>query len=151
MIKLVRTDSAQKHFCELTAKLENELRIRDGDASVHLAKLNQVNGLNRVLVAYENELPVGCGAIRPYTARKAEIKRMYVEPKSRGRGIATLMLTGLEQWAVELGYRECVLETGKNQPEAIALYEKSGYRAIPNFGKYKGEPNSVCFAKTISL
>jgi putative acetyltransferase len=59
------------------------------------------------------------------------------------------VLSELESWAAELGYPKCVLETGKRQPEAIALYEKQGYQRIPNYGQYIGVENSVCFEKVL--
>jgi GNAT superfamily N-acetyltransferase len=74
---------------------------------------------------------------------------MYTVPAFRGQGIAAAVLNALEQWAAELSYESCVLETGKRQPEAIALYKKSGYIIIPNYGQYAGVENSVCFRKTL--
>lgn len=74
---------------------------------------------------------------------------MYVTPEGRGKGVATKILAELESWAAELGYRYCILETGKRQPEAIALYKKMGYRIIKNYGPYAGVENSVCFEKRI--
>jgi putative acetyltransferase len=79
-----------------------------------------------------------------------EVKRMYTKPESRGRGIATTVLRELEAWAREMSYVRCVLETGKRQPEALALYRKNGYRIMPNFGQYEGKDNSVCFEKTLA-
>jgi len=67
----------------------------------------------------------------------------------RGRGIAQMALAELEKWAAELGYKKCILETGKRQPEAIRLYEKSGYKIIPNYGEYLNIENSVCFEKEL--
>ena len=64
-------------------------------------------------------------------------------------GIATQILTELEKWATELSFKKCVLETGKKQPEAIALYIKNGYKIIPNYGQYEGVENSVCFEKLL--
>ena len=78
-----------------------------------------------------------------------EIKRMYVLPGKRGSGIATKVLSELEQWAGELSFARCVLETGLKQPEAIALYKKNGYLLIPNYGQYAGKENSVCFEKVL--
>ena len=78
-----------------------------------------------------------------------EIKRMYVPPEKRGSGIASKVLSELERWAGELSSLRCVLETGKKQPEAIALYTKSGYTRIPNYGQYIGKDNSVCFEKML--
>jgi GNAT superfamily N-acetyltransferase len=74
---------------------------------------------------------------------------MYTRPDSRGKGIASLVLAELERWAGELSYERCMLETGKRQPEAIALYKRRGYGIIPNYGQYVGVENSVCFAKEL--
>jgi GNAT superfamily N-acetyltransferase len=78
-----------------------------------------------------------------------EVKRMYVVPAARGRGLARTMLAHLERTAAEAGADVVVLETGLRQPEAIALYESSGYRPIPGFGHYRGAPLSRCFAKPL--
>jgi len=70
-------------------------------------------------------------------------------PESRGKGAASRVLTELERWANELLYKKCILETGKKQPEAIALYKKNGYKLIPNYGQYAEIENSVCFEKVV--
>jgi GNAT superfamily N-acetyltransferase len=74
---------------------------------------------------------------------------MYVLTSSRGRGTATSILTELEQWARELYFGKCILETGKKQSEAIGLYKKNGYTLIPNWGQYEGIENSLCFEKVL--
>ena len=74
---------------------------------------------------------------------------MFVSTENRGKGIAGKILDGLEAWAKELNFQECILETGFKQPEAIALYKKSGYEVIPNYGQYAGVVNSVCMRKRI--
>lgn len=74
---------------------------------------------------------------------------MFTPPEHRGKGIAVKVLAELEKWAAELGYKKCILETGKAQPEAIALYTKCGYEIIPNYGQYAGVENSVCFEKSV--
>jgi GNAT superfamily N-acetyltransferase len=102
-----------------------------------------------VVVAYEDMQAVGCGAIKEFAPGVMEVKRMYTLPAYRGKGIAAKVLGALEGWAAELGCEKCVLETGKRQPEAIALYEKSGYQMIPNYGQYVGVENSVCFEKKV--
>jgi GNAT superfamily N-acetyltransferase len=79
-----------------------------------------------------------------------EVKRMFVVLNHRGKGFAQRILTELEQWAIQLSYKKCVLETGKKQPEAIALYQKCGYTQIENYGQYAGIENSLCFEKTIN-
>lgn len=80
----------------------------------------------------------------------AEVKRMYVDPAHRGRGLARTMLAHLERDAAAYGADVVVLESGLRQPEALALYASSGYRPIPAFGHYAGEPLCRCFGKELS-
>ena len=106
------------------------------------------------LVAYVDGRPVGCGALRALPAagaHVAEIKRMYTSPSARRRGVSRAVLTTLEAEAVKLGYRRLQLETGLRQPEALALYETSGYHRIPNYGMYAASDLSACFAKDIPI
>jgi len=92
---------------------------------------------------------VGCGAIQPLDRETAEIKRMYVAPAYRGRGIARQLLAALEELAASGGRRVLRLETGDFMPEAVKLYASSGYQPIPTYGEYAGNPNSVCFEKRL--
>lgn len=94
-----------------------------------------------LLLTEDDGTPVGCGALRPLEPGVAELKRMYVVPAARGRGLSRLVLTGLEATAAERGWRTLRLETGPLQHEAIALYERSGYRPIGAFGHYRDEPD----------
>jgi len=127
--------------------LDEELRILDGDDHVFYAQLNKTYDIDAV-VAYIDGQPVGTGAIRP-AGDSMEIKRMYTLEEHRGKGIASAIVSELETWASELGYKSCVLETGKRQPWAISLYKKLGFVEIPNYGQYKGVENSVCFKKEL--
>jgi GNAT superfamily N-acetyltransferase len=99
-----------------------------------------------------DRLPVGCGGIRPVAGVEAtcELKRMYVDPDARGRGIARSLLERLEEEAIGLGYSTMWLETGTEQPEAISLYESHGYEPIAGFGRYKDEPKSRSFGRSLS-
>ena len=101
-------------------------------------------------MAYEDGEPAGCGAIKEYAPDTMEVKRMFVVPAHRRKGIAENVLKELESWAAELSYRKCILETSLKQQEAIGLYRKKGYRLIPNFGQYAGVENSICFVKQIN-
>jgi putative acetyltransferase len=92
---------------------------------------------------------VGCGGLRSLDETTVEVKRMFVRPGARGRGIARLILKALEREAAQHGARRVVLETGRYQPEAIRLYERSGYTPIECFGAYKGEPLSLCYERVI--
>jgi putative acetyltransferase len=150
MITILRTDSDNQDFIELVKHLDADLAERDGKDHAFYAQFNKIDKIKYAVVAYENNQPVGCGAIREYAPKIMEVKRMYTLPASRGRGIASKVLTELETWADELSYETCVLETGKKQLEAIHLYQKSGYELIPNYGQYAGIENSVCFQKKIS-
>jgi len=89
---------------------------------------------------------VAGGGIRRLDAEDAELKRMWTAPSHRRRGLASAVLTELEQAARSRGYRRLVLETGQAQPEAIALYATRGYYRISPYGRYRDEPDVVCFA-----
>ena len=149
MILFLRTNSENPDFKKLVIELDAILKILDGEDHAFYADLNQTALLNQVLIAYENNLPVGCGAFRTYTENTVEIKRMYVPELNRNKGIASKILDELEAWAKELGNTKCILETGIIQVEAIGLYLKNGYEKIENYGNYKGVANSICFEKTI--
>ena len=109
------------------------------------------------LVAYQDGEPVACGGWRPadpaeptYVDGDAEIKRMYVAPRVRGRGLARLILAELERSAVDAGRRRFVLETGQEQPEAVALYTSSGYAPVSRFGFHRDEPVSIHLGKQLT-
>ncbi len=151
MIKIFRTDSNHPDFINLAKYLDAELAERDGKDHPFYAQYNKIDKIKYAVVAYENDGPLACGAIKEYKPGIMEVKRMYTLPESRGKGIATRVLIELEKWTAELSYSKCILETGKKQPEAIALYKKNGYKLIPNFGQYEGVENSVCFEKEINI
>src|SRR5690349_13890874 len=138
MINLVRTDSDHKDFIELVKHLDAELAQRDGADHSFYSQFNKIDKIKHVVLAYKNNTPTACGAIKEFDAGTMEVKRMYVSPEVRGKGIAAEVLLSLEKWAKELSYGKCVLETGKRQPEAIRLYEKCGYIRTPNYGQYIG-------------
>ena len=147
MIRIIKTDASQPDFKKLVAFLDADLAERDGEDHSFYDQFNKLHLIKYALVAYEKDLPIACGAIKEFEPNVMEVKRMYVTPGKRGKGIATKVLSELENWARELGYQKCVLETGKRQPEAIALYTKNGYQIIPNYGQYAGIENSLCFEK----
>ncbi|MES2332584.1 MAG: GNAT family N-acetyltransferase [Bacteroidota bacterium] len=150
MIQLIRTNSENNHFVELVKELDADLAQRDGNEHAFYAQFNKINKINFTIVAYEDEIPIGCGAIKEYEPGTMEVKRMYVRSAYRGKGIAVKILAALEEWAGEMGFTKCVLETGKRQPEAISLYSNNGYHIIQNYGQYANVENSVCFEKEIN-
>jgi putative acetyltransferase len=147
MITCIRTNTEDFDFQILVKELDEELSILDGKDHSFYSQYNKIDAIKYIIVAYDNDTPVSCGAIKEYAPDTMEIKRMYVVPHKRGKGIASIILNELENWAQELNYKKCVLETGKRQPDAIALYTKNGYTPIPNYGQYEGVENSVCFGK----
>jgi putative acetyltransferase len=150
MIRLIRNDSTHNDFIELVKHLDKDLAERDGNEHSFYAQFNKIDKIKHVVIAYENDTPVACGAIKEYASGTMEVKRMYTHPEFRGKGIASKVLQELERWAKELGYNKCILETGKKQPEAVQLYQKNGYHFIPNYGQYAEVENSVCFEKVLA-
>jgi len=151
MPDIIRTDSSNPDFIALVKLLDADLAHRDGADNAYYAQFNKIDMLKNCVVVSVDGQAVGCGAFKPFEEGiSVEVKRMYVLESYRGKGIARQILTELEKWAGELKYCHCVLETGKRQPEAIALYSKHGYQIIENYGQYKGLENSVCLQKQLA-
>jgi putative acetyltransferase len=149
MITCVRTSSGQADFQSLVKKLDIELKTADGEDHLFYAQFNKIDKIKYVVVAYQDDAPVGCGAIKEFSEDAVEVKRMYVEQTKRGQGIASSVLKELEDWAIEMGFAKVVLETGRRQPDAVRLYKKSNYLVIPNYGQYQNMENSICFEKRL--
>jgi putative acetyltransferase len=149
MTSLLRTTSDHPGFIALVRHLDAYLAHIDGDEHAFYAQYNKIAALQNVVVALDGDTPIGCGAFKPFDENTVEVKRMYVLPEWRGKGVAAQVLTELERWASELGYGRCVLETGLRMPDAIGFYEKNGYGHTANYGQYLGMENSTCFAKAI--
>ena len=101
------------------------------------------------LIARQNNVPVGCGVLRPLDAGSAEINRMFVVPTSRRRGVGRAILEHLEQRALEFGYGLAGLETGKRERAALSLYESGGFKRSVPFGSHADDPVSVFFEKAL--
>lgn len=150
MHSLRRTISTDSDFIRLVGSLDQYLAERDGKDHAFYAQFNKIDMIRHVVLYYEDDEAVGCGAFKQFEPESVEIKRMFVQPEFRGQGIGALILNELEAWAGEIGYLASVLETGKKQAEAIQLYQKSGYSTIPNYGQYENVENSVCMKKEIA-
>jgi GNAT superfamily N-acetyltransferase len=132
----------------LIAALDAEFHVRYPGAPVFgIDAPSLVAGGGVFLIAYQDGVPLGCGALRPLDGNVVEVKRMFVRPDARGRGIARAVLERLEQIAAARGFTVSRLETGVRQPEALRLYEAAGYRRIPCFGEYAASAHSVCYEK----
>lgn len=152
----------------MTASSEHVVRLVDSDAPDFIALVSGLDaeledrypGLNAdgpppvqdmlvAVVAYVDGIAVGCGGLRELEPGIGEIKRMFVLPEARGRGLARRILGLLEERGRTLGYSSLRLGSGVRQPEALALYESSGYSRIPLFGDYEGADVCVCYEKAL--
>jgi putative acetyltransferase len=149
MIKTVRTTSKNHDFHDLIRLLDEDLLAIYGDIQKQYSRFNRVDMLNTVVLAYDDRQVAGCGCFRIFESGTVEIKRMYVKPSYRGRGISKLILSELEKWAKEEGFERALLETGKKQLEAVGLYHAMGYTDIPNYGHYEKDENSICMIKNL--
>ena len=144
----------------LSDRVQLEYAERYGDEGdltpLHPAMFQPPQGL--YLIVYDVQgTPVASGGWRTqdendggYADGDAEIKRMYVIPEARGRGLARMVLAALEDDARAAGRTQMVLETGTRQPEAISLYTSSGYQPCPKFGHYRFDELSRCYAKPLA-
>jgi len=150
MVTLKRTTSTDPDFQFLVIDLDKELWLRYPAIQQNFVPHNKMDRNSRVVIAYSDNAAVGCGCFRPMDNTILEIKRMYVKPDGRGSGIAKLILSELEAWGKEEGFTESRLETGINQPEAIAVYKRAEYKQIPNYPPYTEIAESICMAKALS-
>jgi putative acetyltransferase len=128
----------------LAGKYPPEQRFGPNLTVEHLAP-----GLGTFVIARLDGVAIGCGAVRRLDEKTVEVKRMYVDPEVRGRGVAKEIIERLEADARAMGANRLVLETGIYQDEAISLYRRVGFSVIDCFGEYAGVPTSVCFEKAI--
>lgn len=148
-MQILRTTSENNDFQNLVKKLDAYLAEIDGEDHAFYDQYNKIDLLKNCIVIFEDDKPVACGAIKAIYDNTMEVKRMFTLPDYRGKGFARTVLKELEIWTKELGYEKTVLETGKKQTEAVALYKKCGYAIIPNYGQYAGIENSICFEKIL--
>ncbi|OCK50616.1 GNAT family acetyltransferase [Chryseobacterium sp. CBo1] len=148
-MQILRTTSDNLDFQNLVKKLDVYLALMDGEDHAFYDQFNKIDALKNCIVVFKDDKAVACGAIKPLNENSMEVKRMFTLPEYRGNGFAVVILEELEKWAKESEYEKTVLETGKLQLEAVALYKKCGYEIIPNYGQYIGVENSICFEKSL--
>lgn len=148
MKRIVRTNSENAHFKTLTQFFDEYLVEIDGDEKDFYAQHNHIY-LENVIICFDDEIASGCGAFKKHENNVAEIKRMFVLPEHREKGIAKDVLTELEAWSKELGFTTCILETSVRLENALKLYQKLGYEVTENYGQYVGLKSSVCMKKDL--
>jgi putative acetyltransferase len=152
-VRIQRTELTLPAALELIGALNIELQRRypePGATHFRLDPDEVTPGRGAFLVAFLGAEPVGCGAVRLLNDFDAEIKRMYVKPEARRRGVAKALLAALQAEAIYLGAKQLLLETGVRQQEAIGLYRGAGFTGIEPFGEYMDSPLSVCMAKPLA-
>lgn len=147
---IIRTDTQDQKVKRLISLLDQSLRASYGDYQDNYAPHNQFEEPIKAILLVENHQAVACGAFKEFPEKKdIEVKRMFVHPDYRGKGLSKIVLSNLESWAKELGYRRAILETGTKQFAAIHLYRKTGYSDIPCYGPYVGLLYSICMEKPL--
>lgn len=149
MVRLKRTSTKDNDFKNLISELDTDLQSRYKDVTYQFDAFTDVHHVNTAVVAYIQDIAVGCGCFKEIGENTVEIKRMFVNPYFRGFGVASSIIDELLTWARQLYYEDAVLETGKRQPESIKLYSKHGFSIIDNFGPYIGMEESVCMRKEL--
>jgi GNAT superfamily N-acetyltransferase len=149
VFSIIRTDSNHVDYLKLTRLFDEFLIDIDGDEKDFFAQFNTIY-IKQVIVCYFNNIAVGCGAFKEFEPNVAELKRMFVLPEYRGKGIATKIIIELENWAKQENYTTCILETSIRLPNAIALYKKMSYKIIQNYAQYIGVESSVCMRKELN-
>ena len=150
-MRFVYTDGRSPDFIELCHELDNFLNELVGgeENRAEYIPYNQLDDIHNVIVAYDDNIPVGSASFKKYDDECAEVKRVFVKEEYRYKGIANKLMGLLENAAREQGYRYLILESGEPLVAAIALYRKIGYKVIPNYGQYKDMPDSICMKKKL--
>ncbi len=145
-----RTTSNDKDFQWLIKQLDHELWNELQEDQAQYDQYNKVPNLNTVVVLYVNNQPAACGCFKKYNAHTVEIKRMFTVKEHRGKGLSKDVLAELENWAIEAGFKNALLETSVHFIPATTLYKNAGYKIIPNYDQYEGLEESVCMKKELT-
>ena len=148
----VRCDGTNEDFIENCRLLDENLDRRVGRVIKRdkYKKYNQLDQIHEAIMVYHEGEAVGGGAIRAYDEATMELKRVFVRPEYQGKGAGTALVSGLIEWARELGYQRMILETGELLAESCHVYRKLGFRKIPNYGAYVNMPESLCMGRELT-
>ncbi len=146
-----QTDGEDTDFAMLCGKLDENLDELVGTKfqRQQYVQYNQRDSIHDVLVVYRDGEPVACGSFKHYDEDHAELKRVYVDKGCRGMGLGYEIVRRIEAMAKKKGYSRCILETGAPLKAACHMYEKLGYKVIPNYGQYADMPASICMERRI--
>ncbi|MFG6394021.1 MAG: GNAT family N-acetyltransferase [Lachnospiraceae bacterium] len=150
-MKFEYTDGQNKDFIVLCHELDkylNELAGGEENRAGYI-QYNKLDDIHDVVIAYDNDIPVGSASFKKYDNENAEVKRVFIKKEYRGQGISHKLMKMLEQRARRQGFKYFILESGEPLVEAMALYRKIGYKVIPNYGQYADMEDSVCMRKKL--
>ena len=150
-MKFEYTDGYNKDFIELCHRLDEFLnKLVGGEENrAEYIQYNKLDDIHDVVIAYDNDIPVGSASFKKYDDENAEVKRVFVKEEYRGQGISDELMKMLEQRAREKGFKYFILESGEPLVSAMALYRKIGYKVIPNYGQYVNMEESICMKKKL--
>lgn len=150
-MRFVYTNGGNSDFIELCHSLDNYLNELVGgeENRAEYIPYNQLDDIHDVIVAYDGDIPVGSASFKKYDDESAEVKRVFIKPEYRNKGISSKIMELLENIAREQGYHYLILESGEPLVAAMVLYRKIGYKVIPNYGQYKDMPDSICMRKIL--
>lgn len=152
-MKILMTDAANLDFIKLTKELDKNLNGISADQSEEerdqYASFNELSKLTKVFVLYDKEVAIGCAAVKKYATNIAEVKRVFVSEKYRGKGLAKMLLSELEKQVKKDGVDRLILETSKNNRAALNMYKAIHYQEIDNFPPYTDMADSICLSKDL--
>ena len=147
-MKILQSTTADPLFLQLEKLLDDELHMEFPGEMGPYAPHNKFKTPIKAILFFKNDTPIACGAFKELEDH-IEVKRMFVRPDYRGKGISRRILSELENWGRSLGYTYAILETGKRLSKAVNLYQSSGYETIPNYGPYTHLESSICMKKVL--
>lgn len=150
-MRYIYTDGRNSDFIELCHRLDDFLNELVGgeENRAEYIPYNQLEDIHDVIVAYDDDVPVGSAGFKKYDDECAEVKRLFVTQAYRRKGISNKLMELIEHAARKQGYQYLILESGEPLVAAMALYRKIGYKVIPNYGQYKDMPESICMKKEL--
>jgi len=150
-MEFIYTDGCNQDFIELCHLLDNHLNeIAGGERNrAQYIQYNTLEDVHDVVLAYNDNVPVGCASFKFYKNGVAEVKRVFIKEEFRGKGISKELMRLLEKRAIEKGFCKLILETGEPLFEAMGLYNQLGYLITENYGQYKDLKESICMQKSL--
>jgi len=137
-------------FVRLTEDLDQELFVKLGEAQKAYHGFNRLAGINDVVLAYQGTEAVGCASFKDHDGTAAEVKRVFVRPEYRGRGISKELMARIEQRVLARGFQTILVETSRSFAAAVGLYRALGYQVIDNYPPYDAMAESICFWKALA-